>query len=261
MKHLIPINLLLLTLYLGACFGTYWTINGCDLYPGTQCPGVDLTAKQIKFTDLTGANFTRAKFIRAALHGTIFKKAILDGADFKGANIDAGTNFSGASCKNIKWIDGRIWADGAVPGGPCEGSVCLILFNLEDVSFTTKEVESKYRDLAKVIHPDKSKGNDKKFIELGNCKDVLLLQASDYKSTPPPTQTPPPSANNCPFNATDSCRTIFKEIPVDDIDAILKKFQLLKESCTESAGSTMKQENKLDCCYKAIGDAAEEGKC
>ena len=121
MKHLIPINLLLMALYLGACFGTYWTLNGCDLYPGTKCIDADLSNQTIVWTDLTGADFTGTKFINAKLDNTIFKNAILDNTNFKGATV-TGTDFSGASCKNIRWIDGTLWADGAAPGGPCSAN-------------------------------------------------------------------------------------------------------------------------------------------
>lgn len=247
MKHLIPINLLLMALYLGACFGTYWTLNGCDLYPGTKCIDADLSNQTIVWTDLTGADFTGTKFINAKLDNTIFKNAILDNTNFKGATV-TGTDFSGASCKNIRWIDGTLWADGAAPGGPCASSLCRTLFGFdEDASFTTKEVVIKYRSLAIELHPDKatdnSKGNDKKFIELGNCKDVLLLQASDYKSTPPPT---PSSA--CPIKKGDTCADIFSGYR-SSVSKVRRRAISLSLVCHVDKTGDAAPSAYLNCCY------------
>jgi len=191
--------LLILTFFLAACPETYQTINGCDLYPNTSCPNVNLSYLPISWTDLSGSNFTGAQFRYSVLSSVIFKNAILDNTDFSDARV-YGTDFTNASCKNIRWTDGKLWLDGSDQGGPCpktngtpppppppppappspkpQGScpitsteTCYDIFGSS--SYSSKEIGSRYRELTLLCHPDKG-GTQTQFVKLYCCKSALL---------------------------------------------------------------------------------------
>ena len=75
-------------------------INGCEIKPGTKCPGVDLSGQDLSDAnltnaDLTGANLTDTNFDGAQLSGAILNKVIATGAKFGEARM-IGTKLNGA---------------------------------------------------------------------------------------------------------------------------------------------------------------------
>lgn len=160
----------------------------------------------IVWTDLTGADFKGTKFIYAKLDNTIFKNAILDNTNFKSATV-TGTDFSGASCKNIRWIDGTLWADGAVPGGPCstnsgnpppppppptptppppraacpikKDDTCNDIFSGHLSSI--ENVKAEWKKLSRICHVDKT--GDEAISKYINCCYQILKEAFDDDQT------------------------------------------------------------------------------
>lgn len=77
-----------LLLTLGATVAMAETINGCNLQPGTQCPGANLRNAQINGADLSRANLAGAHFDGAQIgNNTRFTDANLNGAFFTNAVI------------------------------------------------------------------------------------------------------------------------------------------------------------------------------
>lgn len=81
-------------------------INGCELKPGADCPGIDLSHADLRGIDLTGANLRGAKLTRANLYHSTLKGIDLSGADLRGANLSKslmqgmkaqGADFTGAN--------------------------------------------------------------------------------------------------------------------------------------------------------------------
>ncbi|WP_417606523.1 pentapeptide repeat-containing protein [Primorskyibacter flagellatus] len=81
-------------------------IDGCELKPGADCPGVDLSHADLRGVKLMGANLRGAKLTRANLYNATLKGADFSGADLRGATLTKshmqgmtarGADFTGAN--------------------------------------------------------------------------------------------------------------------------------------------------------------------
>ncbi len=112
----------------------FLTIGGCEIKPGTSCPGLDLSGQAMDRADLTGANFTGADLSNASLREatlarTLLIRANLSGADLTSANL-AGADLTGARMGGAV-VDGILWSSTTCPdgrnsnqlGGTCEGNL------------------------------------------------------------------------------------------------------------------------------------------
>ena len=87
---------------------------GCDKR-GADLVRADLSGARLENAILAGANLAGSR-----LDGADLRNADLRGADLSGASI-VGVNFSGAKLGEVRWVDGRSCAPGAI--GSCTSAV------------------------------------------------------------------------------------------------------------------------------------------
>lgn len=76
-----------------------YVVNGCELKPGTSCPGVDLRHADLRGLNLNGADLSGANLNRADMKLVELKGANLSGATLLGSDLSLG-QLQGADFSN-----------------------------------------------------------------------------------------------------------------------------------------------------------------
>ncbi len=92
----------------------FLTVGGCEIRPGTNCPGVNLSDQQLVGANLSGGRFRGARFDRSDLSGANFSRADLTDVSFRDAKL-TNANFIDARVEGANFIGADLFGARGLP--------------------------------------------------------------------------------------------------------------------------------------------------